>query len=111
MFENREEDPGKEEEPGAQVGPGGDPSFGFSQSLTSRHEAGGCLQAGRDEDKCHPHPLQCSWGRAVAPVVTLMRLGNSREPACPGEPRGERTLQITVLRPEDPQGAVQTEPL
>lgn len=39
---------------------------------------------------------QCSWGRAVAPVATLMRLGDSREPACPGEPRGQRTLQIRV---------------
>ena len=32
--------------------------------------------------------------------------------AClPWEPRGERALQIRVLRAEDPQGAVQTEPL
>lgn len=54
---------------------------------------------------------QSSRGQAVAPVATLMRLGDSREPACPGEPCSQRTLQIRVLRPEDPEGAVQSEPL
>ena len=40
---------------------------------------------------------QCSRGQAVAPVATLMRLGDSREPARPGKPRGQRTLRIRVL--------------
>lgn len=77
--------------------PGGDPESGFSQSLTSRHGLEAVSKPAEMKTNVTLILCQSSRGQAVAPVATLMRLGDSREPACPGEPCSQRTLQIKVL--------------